>query len=246
MNTARLAPVAVVGGRRLGRRRRGQPRTRSCRSPAAPASSGLIAPATPSTLVSNMATGQGVPVTREKGGFVRLFFEAQGADGRTRAMWIDSKDGYYGLDFNAGAATTCSTAADYSAGGGCEPTVAIPVDGDVNGNSRINHSRQFKVAWPTLDSPHWDMAVGIVHGVHVRPGHRLLRLSAEPRLRRVGRREVGRAVSRQRLPEAVHERPGGISVSQRRRALSPVLRRPVDQRPGGRRPGTCRSWGRRS
>lgn len=123
-------------------------------------SSGLIAPATSTPLIAGMATGQGVPVTRERGGFVRLFFEAQGADGRTRAMWIDSKDGYYGLDFNAGAGTTCSAAADYSAGGGCEPAVAIAVDGDVDGNSRINHSRQFKVAWPTLDSPHWDMSVG--------------------------------------------------------------------------------------
>ena len=123
-------------------------------------SSGLISPTSSSTLVSIVATGQGVPVARERGGFVRLFFEAQGADGRTRAMSIDSKDGYYGLDFNAGPETTCSTAADYSSGGGCEPTVAIAVDGDVDGNSRIIHSRQFKVAWPTLDSPHWDMAVG--------------------------------------------------------------------------------------
>jgi len=123
-------------------------------------SSGLLSPPTPSTLITQVNTGQGVPVASAGGGFVRLFFEAQGADGRTRAMWIDSKDGYYGLDFNAGAATTCSTAVDYSTGGGCEPTVAIPVDGDANGNSRINHSRQFKVAWPTLDSPHWDMAVG--------------------------------------------------------------------------------------
>jgi hypothetical protein len=123
-------------------------------------SSGLTAPTTNSTLVAGMATGQGVPVTREKGGFVRLFFEAQGADGKTRAMWVDSKDGYYGQDFNAGAAGTCTTAADYSTGGGCEPTVAIPIESDVNGNRRITNSRQFKVAWPTLDSPHWDMAVG--------------------------------------------------------------------------------------
>jgi hypothetical protein len=123
-------------------------------------STGLIAPTSNSTLVAGMATGQGVPVTRERGGFVRLFFEAQGADGKTRAMWVDSKDGYYGQDFNAGAAGTCSTAADYSAGGGCEPTVAIPIETDANGNSRITNSRQFKVAWPTLDSPHWDMAIG--------------------------------------------------------------------------------------
>ena len=122
--------------------------------------SGLIAPTAPATLVTDMTTGQGVPVSRDKGGFVRLFFSAQGADGRTRAMWVDSRDGYFGLDFNSGSATTCSTAADYSAGGGCEPTVAIAVEGDVNGNSKIIHSRQFKVAWPTLDSPHWDMSVG--------------------------------------------------------------------------------------
>ena len=123
-------------------------------------SSGLTTPTSPATLVASVATGQGVPVTRERGGFVRLFFEAQGADGRTRAMWIDSKDGYYGQDFNTGPATTCTTAADYSSSGGCAPTVAIAVSGDVNGNNRIMHARQHKVAWPTLDSPHWDMAVG--------------------------------------------------------------------------------------
>jgi hypothetical protein len=123
-------------------------------------SSGLQSPASASALISSVATGQGVPVSRERGGFVRLFFEAQGPDGRTRAMSIDSKDGYYGQDFNSGGATTCSTAADYSSGGGCAPTVTIAVDGDANGNSRITHARQHKVAWPTLESPHWDMAAG--------------------------------------------------------------------------------------
>jgi hypothetical protein len=123
-------------------------------------SSGLVSPSSPSTLIAGVATGQGVPVARERGGFVRLFFEAQGADGRTRALSIDSTDGYYGLDFNTGSAVTCSTAADYSSGGGCVPSVAIGVDGDTNGNSRITHARQHKVAWPTLDSPHWDMSAG--------------------------------------------------------------------------------------
>ena len=194
-------------------------------------SSGLIAPTTSTTLIAGMATGQGVPVARDKGGFVRLFFEAQGADGRTRAMWIDSKDGYFGLDFNAGAASTCSSAADYSAGGGCEPTVAIAVDGDVNGNSRITHSRQFKVAWPTLDSPHH--GGGLLYGVHVRSRYRLLGLPAESWLRGVGWHQVGGAVPRQRLPETVHQRAGGLSVPQRRRALPPVLRRSLDHhRPG--------------
>lgn len=123
-------------------------------------SSGLTSPSSSSTLVASVATGQGVPVTRERGGFVRLFFEAQGADGKTRILWIDSKDGYYGQDFNAGAETTCTTAADYATDGGCAPTVAIAVSGDTNGNSRITNARQNKVAWPTLDSPHWDMAAG--------------------------------------------------------------------------------------
>jgi hypothetical protein len=122
--------------------------------------SGLISPSTASPLIQSVATGQGVPVTRARGGFVRLFFEAPGPDGRTRILWIDSKDGYFGQDFNSGSATTCSTAADYSRGGGCEPTVAIAVDGDTNGNALVTNARQNKVAWPTLDSPHWDMAVG--------------------------------------------------------------------------------------
>ena len=105
-------------------------------------------------------TGQGVPIAKQLGGFVRLFFEAQDADSKTRIMSIDSADGYVGLDFNRGAATTCSTTADYSPGGGCAPTVAIAIEGDAGGNPRVTNARQFKVAWPTLESPHWDMATG--------------------------------------------------------------------------------------
>ncbi|MEO8678814.1 MAG: fibronectin type III domain-containing protein [Vicinamibacterales bacterium] len=123
--------------------------------------SGLTSPSSPAPLVAQVATGQGVPVARELGGFVRLFFEAQGADGKTRILSLDSQDGYYGLDFNTGASGVCSTAADYSAGGGCVPTVAIGVEGDAtNANSRITNARQFKLGWPTLDSPHWDGAAG--------------------------------------------------------------------------------------
>lgn len=123
-------------------------------------STGLITPTTAATLVQLVATGEGVPVSRERGGFVRLFFEAQGADGLTRVLSIDSKDGYFGQDFNSGAATTCSTAADYSTGGGCAPTVAISVSADSGGNSKVTNARQFKVGWPTLDTPHWDMSAG--------------------------------------------------------------------------------------
>jgi hypothetical protein len=122
--------------------------------------SGLISPSSPSTLVSQVATGQGVPVAGPAGGFVRLFFEAMGADGRTRVLSVDSADGYTGLDFNRGTETTCSTAADYSPGGGCVPTVLIAVDGDAGGNARITNARQHKVAWPRLDAPHWDLSPG--------------------------------------------------------------------------------------
>ena len=92
-------------------------------------------------------------------------------------MFVDSADGYVGLDFNTGAATTCSTAADYSVGGGCAPTVAIAVEGDTGGNSRIFNARQNKVGWPTLESPHWDMAGRHVHGLHVGGRARLLGVS---------------------------------------------------------------------
>ncbi|MDO8795001.1 MAG: fibronectin type III domain-containing protein [Vicinamibacterales bacterium] len=122
--------------------------------------SGIVSPAPAAPLVSMVATGQGVPVAKELGGFVRLFFEAQGANGRTRIMSLDSRDGYTGLDFNAGLETICRTTADYSTSGGCAPSVVIGVEGDVGGNARISNARQFKIAWPTLDSPHWDMAVG--------------------------------------------------------------------------------------
>ena len=122
-------------------------------------SSGLISPATAGSLISVVATGQGVPIARDRGGFVRLFFEATGADNKTRVFSIDSKDGYFGLDFNSGPAGTCSTAADYDSGG-CVPTLAIGVEGDTNGNNRITNARQQKVAWPTLESPHWDLSAG--------------------------------------------------------------------------------------
>jgi hypothetical protein len=120
---------------------------------------GLLSPSPGATLVTTVSTGQGVPIARDRGGFVRLFFEATGSDSRTRVLSIDSKDGYFGLDFNSGSATTCSTAADYSSGG-CVPTLAISVDGDSGGNSRITNARQQKVGWPTLTSPHWDLSAG--------------------------------------------------------------------------------------
>lgn len=124
--------------------------------------SGLQSPSPAATLISQVATGQGVPLTEAMGGRVRLFFEAQGADGKTRIFSIDSTDSYAGLDFNGDASRTlCSTAAEYGTGGSCEPTVVIGVQGDaVEPNQRFTNVRQHKVAWPSMTSPHWDGAAG--------------------------------------------------------------------------------------
>lgn len=122
---------------------------------------GLISPATATSLVKQVATGQGVPLSTAMGGKVRLFFEAQGNDGRTRIQYLDSQDGYAGRDFNSGSPSTCSTAGDYQTGGGCAPTVAIGVEGDSsNSNSKIANARQFKVGFPILNDWRWDGAAG--------------------------------------------------------------------------------------
>ncbi len=122
---------------------------------------GLISPSTAATLVKQVATGQGVPLSAALGGKVRLFFEAAGSDNKTRIMYLDSQDGYIGRDLNSGSATTCSTAADYQTGGGCVPTVAIGVEGDsTNANSKISNARQFKLGFPILNDWRWDGALG--------------------------------------------------------------------------------------
>jgi len=124
--------------------------------------SGLQSPSPGASLISQVATGQGVPLSEAMGGRVRLFFEAQGTDGKTRIFSIDSKDSYAGLDFNGDASRTiCSTAAEYGPGGSCEPTVLIGVQGDeMEPNTGLTNARQHKVAWPSMTSPHWDGAAG--------------------------------------------------------------------------------------
>jgi len=72
-------------------------------------------------------------------------------------MYLDSRDGYVGRDFNAGAKTICNTLEDYSAGGGCAPTVVVGVQGDaVAGNQGLGHARQFKVGYPTRTDWRWN------------------------------------------------------------------------------------------
>ena len=124
-------------------------------------SAGLVSPPSAATLVREVATGQGVPLAANLGARIRLFFEAAGADGRTRIMSLDSQDGYTGFDFNSGASAVCATQADYSTDGGCAPTIAIGVDGDaVAPNARIPNARQFKIGVPTMTDWRWDGAAG--------------------------------------------------------------------------------------
>ena len=113
------------------------------------------------SLATRLNLFQAVPLTTEAGGKVRLFFEAGGGDGRTRILYLDSQDGYAGRDFHAGASTRCSSLADYSAGGGCEPKIAVGVDVDGgDGNPNVLNARQFKIGYPTQDSWVWDMKPG--------------------------------------------------------------------------------------
>jgi hypothetical protein len=122
---------------------------------------GLISPPTPAPLVSGVATGQAVPLSAAMGGRIRLYFEAADAAGRTRILSLDSQDGYTGLDFNSGAATVCATAADYSTGGGCFPSVVLGLDGDATlANPRIQNARQFKIGYPTQTDWRWNGAPG--------------------------------------------------------------------------------------
>lgn len=123
-------------------------------------SSGLQNPTTAATLIKEVNAGQALPMTSDKGGNVRLYFEANGADGKARIFYIGSQDGYVGKDFNAGTSGVCQTMADYSSGGGCVPVAAIPIESDAGGNSKIVNARQFKIGYPTLTDWRWDEAAG--------------------------------------------------------------------------------------
>lgn len=112
-------------------------------------------------LATTLALFQAVPLTPEAGGLVRLYFEAQGSDGRTRILHLDSQDGYVGRDFHRGAATRCGSLSDFAPGGACEPALDIGVasDGD-RGFPGLESARQFKIAYPTRDGGAWDLAPG--------------------------------------------------------------------------------------
>jgi hypothetical protein len=113
-------------------------------------------PCVGNSLAAIVSLFQAVPLSADMGARVRLFFEATGTDQRTRILYLDSQDGYAGRDFKAGPDTLCRTLADYSAGGSCEPQIAIGVQGDaVSGNARVLNARQFKILYPQRDDVRW-------------------------------------------------------------------------------------------
>ena len=123
--------------------------------------SGLRSPTSATQGIKSIMTGQGVPLSAAMGGKVRLFFESNDADGKTRIYSVDSVDGYVGRDFNLGAASTCTTSADYLPTGNCPATTELGVAGDTtNPTLKINAARQNKVAWPTLTDWRWNGEVG--------------------------------------------------------------------------------------
>jgi hypothetical protein len=122
---------------------------------------GIFRPTSNTTYINSthgVATSQAIPLPASMGTKIRMYFEAAGADSKTRILFIDSQDGYLGVDFNSGSATTCQTAEDY-ASGGCVPLVAVGVVADGAGTG-LTQARQFKVGYPVLTSWIWDGSIG--------------------------------------------------------------------------------------
>lgn len=118
---------------------------------------GLRSPASPALLVDRVAAFHPVPLARNMGGGVRVFFEAKGRDGKTRLMHLDSKDGVLGRDFHPGKATVVATTEDYDTNGPCEPTLVVGVRGNPNHPATgMLQARQSKLGWPYRNRPRWD------------------------------------------------------------------------------------------
>lgn len=120
--------------------------------------SGLRGPVGATTgLIRSIATGHGVPMQIGASAFVRLYFEATGSDNKTRIFSIDSKDGLLGVDFHSGAATQCTTEAEYAPGGACEVRVEVGLSGDPQRpNPNLTAARQHKVVFNTQDDWRWN------------------------------------------------------------------------------------------
>lgn len=113
---------------------------------------GLRDPDTDATLISRILTYQVLPIATS-GGKMRAYFEARDLNDITRLFYIDSVDGYTGLDFNPSSSSLVQEPTDWDS----LATVAIGVDTDANkGGSGLAHVRQSKIGFPVLDSWIWD------------------------------------------------------------------------------------------
>ena len=122
---------------------------------------GLKNPSPAATFIKDVLATQGVP--RFVGGrlSIRLFFEATGADGKTRNFYLDSQDGLAGQDFHPGSPTAVTETADWEVGGAAAPTVVIGVKGDASrGDTGLLQARQSKIGVPLLTNWLWDEAPG--------------------------------------------------------------------------------------
>lgn len=91
-------------------------------------------------------------------GSIDLFFEAQTDDLKTRIFKIDSKDGYYGIDFNSDASTLCTNPSDFTTSGGCAYQLILGVETDPVpfNNPSVTDIRQFKIGYKTMNSWLWE------------------------------------------------------------------------------------------
>jgi hypothetical protein len=91
-------------------------------------------------------------------GKIRLFLEAETDDHKNRIYYVDSKDGYLGVDFDSNSSSTsCSSTSDYIFGGGCEYLTALGIEGDsLYSNAHVTAIRQFKIGYPTFTNWLWE------------------------------------------------------------------------------------------
>ncbi|MDP4028716.1 MAG: fibronectin type III domain-containing protein [Gallionella sp.] len=107
-----------------------------------------------------LATSQPVPLSSAMGSKIRLFFEFSyiGPGNKVGIYYLDSQDGYTGLDYNRGSATVCSTDAEFAVGGDCAPTLAVGSSSQEF--TGIDSARQFKIGYPILNDWSWDGDAG--------------------------------------------------------------------------------------
>ncbi len=117
------------------------------------------------------------------------------------------------------------------AGGGCAPTVTIAID--MRCQRQQPHHQRASAQGRLADAGLAALGHGLrhLHGVHRRIASRGCSDYQQNHGYAVWDGAAWKVQYQpQRLPETLHERAGGISVSQRRREVPAVLRRPVDHR----------------